>query len=121
MPSSSPPTLVIKRPSQLVSIFLTLEVSVIDAVTGRVIVSHEVQNAMGPVKGVVSENWVAYHYWDTVNARWTMGVIDMYHPQPKQLASSILNQLSIRSTFLHMLLQALVIATKFGHLGPFPK
>jgi len=63
----------------------TLEVSVIDAVTGRVIVSHEVQYARGPVKGIVSENWVAYHYWDTVNARWTMGVIDMYHPQPEDL------------------------------------
>ena len=62
-----------------------LDVTVVDAVTGRVIVSQEVRNARAPVKGIVSENWVAYHYWNTLQSRWTIGVIDLYHPQPNDL------------------------------------
>ena len=62
-----------------------LDVTVLDSVTGRVIVSQELLNAQGPVQGIISENWVAVHYWDANSARWTVSVIDLYHPQPADL------------------------------------
>lgn len=62
-----------------------LGVTILDSVTGRIIVSQEIRNARGPVKGIISENWSAVHYWDTESARWTVSVIDLYHPQPDDL------------------------------------
>jgi hypothetical protein len=75
-----------------------LGVTLIDSATGRVIVSQEILHARGPVKGIVSENWAAVHYWDSDAARWTVSVIDLYHPQPDDLTVTALLAGTYRSS-----------------------
>ncbi|KAG7669833.1 hypothetical protein Ndes2437B_g06022 [Nannochloris sp. 'desiccata'] len=60
--------------------------SVLDAVTGKVLFSQVHTGAAGPVHGIVSENWAAYHYWNVEMERWQIAVLDGYHPAPADLS-----------------------------------
>jgi hypothetical protein len=60
--------------------------SVLDAVSGKVLFSQVHAGAAGPVHGIVSENWAAYHYWSVEMERWQIAVLDGYHPAPDDLS-----------------------------------
>ncbi len=60
--------------------------SILDAVTGKVLFSQVHAGAAGPVHGIVSENWAAYHYWSVEMERWQIAVLDGYHPAPTDLS-----------------------------------
>jgi|MDSX01.1.fsa_nt_gb hypothetical protein len=55
-----------------------VHVSLIDGVTGRILYRVRHGDARGPVKAVVCENWVAYHYFNTRAKRYAMSVLEMF-------------------------------------------
>ena len=61
-------------------------VSVLDAATGKLLFSQVHAAASGPLHGLVSENWAAYHFWSIDTERWQIGVLDGYHPAPADLS-----------------------------------
>lgn len=61
-----------------------------------------VQGAKGPVKAVLSENWVVYSYYSIVNQRFEIAVLEFYDVQPRDLSIPSLllgNQSSTLSAF----------------------
>ncbi|XP_010925904.1 uncharacterized protein [Elaeis guineensis] len=50
----------------------------IDTVTGRILHRVTHQGAQGPIRAVVSENWVVYHYFNLRAHRYEMSVIEIY-------------------------------------------
>jgi len=63
-----------------------LVASILDAMTGKVLFSQIHFEAAGPVHGIVSENWAAYHFWSVEMERWQVAVLDGYHPAPDDLS-----------------------------------
>ena len=55
-----------------------VHVSLIDGVTGRILYRVRHGDARGPVKAVVCENWVTYHYFNTRAKRYAMSVLEMF-------------------------------------------
>ncbi|KAL8137095.1 hypothetical protein V2J09_003096 [Rumex salicifolius] len=55
-----------------------LVVYLIDTITGRILHRVTHHGTQGPVRAVVSENWVVYHYFNLRAHRYEMSVIELY-------------------------------------------
>uniref|UniRef100_A0A7N1A0J8 ER membrane protein complex subunit 1 n=1 Tax=Kalanchoe fedtschenkoi TaxID=63787 RepID=A0A7N1A0J8_KALFE len=55
-----------------------LVVYLIDTITGRILHRMNHYGAQGPVRAVLSENWVVYHYFNLRAHRYEMSVIEIY-------------------------------------------
>lgn len=62
-----------------------LTVSLLDAVTGRVLFSQAHEDASGPVHAVLSENTATYHFWSTEAHRWQMASFELFDASPTTL------------------------------------
>eukprot|EP00210_Caulerpa_lentillifera_P003252 g3104.t1 len=65
-----------------------LEAFLVDTITGRVLYRQMHDSAKGPVHGVISQHWAAYHYWSTVNQRFQISTLEFYDASHKQLTLS---------------------------------
>jgi ER membrane protein complex subunit 1 len=66
----------------------TIVATLIDAASGRVLMTQSHADATGPVTAVASEHWVAYHFWSIANDRWQIASIDAYRPVPSDLSTA---------------------------------
>ncbi|KAL6042459.1 DUF1620 superfamily [Balamuthia mandrillaris] len=65
----------------------TINVYLIDAVSGRVLYDTYYKNAQPPVATLQSENWVVLQYWNWKNHRYEMTVLELFEPSPIQWQS----------------------------------
>jgi len=60
------------QPTSSVNIYL------IDTITGNIVYHTYHQNTNGPVHLALCENWVVYHYWNSEAHRYEMSVVELY-------------------------------------------
>ncbi|EDV23975.1 uncharacterized protein TRIADDRAFT_37902 [Trichoplax adhaerens] len=74
-----------------------VEIFLVDGVTGAIVFQTYQKNARGPVKLVLCEHWIVFHYWNTKYRRYEMAVIELFEGQKKlneTIFSSFITQLN---------------------------
>ena len=67
----------------------SIRVTLIDGVTGRILYRVRHGDARGPVRAVVCENWVSYHYFNTRAKRYAMSVLEMFDDSDEKRALDV--------------------------------
>lgn len=62
-----------------------LTVTLLDAVSGRVLFSQTHEDATGPVHAVLSENTALYHFWGPEAHRWQVASLELFDASPTDL------------------------------------
>ncbi|KAL4458516.1 hypothetical protein ABPG75_013381 [Micractinium tetrahymenae] len=65
-----------------------LTVTLLDAVSGRVLFSQTHEDATGPVHAVLSENTAVYHFWGSEAHRWQVASVELFDASPTTLRVS---------------------------------
>ncbi|KAL4426508.1 hypothetical protein ABPG77_008366 [Micractinium sp. CCAP 211/92] len=65
-----------------------LTVTLLDAVSGRVLFSQTHEDATGPVHAVLSENTAVYHFWGIEAHRWLVASVELFDASPTTLRVS---------------------------------